>query len=1319
MKEKYGSTVPLSRKANIKTRREVANQREYWRKKKQDSRSRLHAQKKRRIKEYDRKRKMESKKVLNGDLTPTITDENESVRIFTPEAERKAFSRAKKYIPKDPKRYAGIVSKLITKASPKKKAALANLYEGVKQNDTIKQIAHRMKQNQKKEGKQFTRKFVGILKDSYVNLRQMSRETGIRYNYLQKVSKLNTEVWITRKDAIEETVLEKVKDFYMRPEASTVLPDISKVIKGKNVYTLEKTLKQTHRDFLEQNQDTHIGFSKFFSLKPPNVKTYSNTPLQQCICEYCANVSLKIKTLKHKIKSFPENKYEAVNKTLCPKPNGALYHKRECIYRDCSSCGVSMLNELVKQICDEKCTLTWYKWDTITRKVGTKITSKKGLKCLTGSGSELIAELKKELTELSIHLFVATWQHRQFSHITSNLQPQMVVMVLDFGQNYTCFYQDEAQSAHWSAEQVTVHPSICYYKCKTCSETVKEDIVMLSGDLKHDFYAVSTFIRKANEHLIQKRGLTIDHHIQFSDGCAGQYKSKNAFEGIADIGSEFECTVERNFFGSRHGKGPSDACTGVVKSAVTRAVKARQALVTCPEEMYKFCTENLTKDCSTDESCIHNLRTFILITDIDRKIEMSAKTVQGTRKVHAVKSGNIPKQILTRQLSCFCASCLNGEEDCENYQYTGTWTQVDLRTGRQRQNPIKNLDEMKPQVSEEKNRPNDKGNKKFENKTSKKRADKNELTCKDTAVEEHANLQNTVVLDSEDYVFGTYTCENRKQYFAALLRDLSTAETFEELKVIADHYSVEMSTIQEPCPLPNISLTDLPVFIDADALQMIPNDIPEGNFMPVVVQGDGNCLPRSAAVLAYGNEEDHQEFRVRIILELVANEDLYLNDDYLSSALELNIKTRQLSKQFAMYSSEYIPGDVLTPAAVRRVFRKEVLDITKINSFMGIWQLFAIASVLNSRVISVYPQLGSPVVRKDLNRLIMPRNINHEDTIKIMWSSTRQDLTMQHWIPNHFVPLLPLLGDIDQIDIVDLNVGQIELKVGEMEPEVGKMKPNVGQIEPDVGQMESEVGQMKPEVGQMESDVGQMESEVGQMKPEVGQMESDVGQMESEVGQMKPEVGQMESEVGQMESEVGQMKQEVGQMESEVGQMKPEVGQMESDVGQMESEVGQMESEVGQMEPEVGQMKPEVGQMESDVGQMESEVGQMKPEVGQMESGVGQMESEVGQMKPEVGQMESDVGQMESDVGQMESDVGQMESEVGQMESEVGQMEAEVGQMESDVGQVELEVGLIESNVGKMELEVGQIEPEVGQMESEVGDMNLIQHFCTDNGTKC
>jgi hypothetical protein len=39
-----------------------------------------------------------------------------------------------------------------------------------------------------------------------------------------------------------------------------------------------------------------------------------------------------------------------------------------------------------------------------------------------------------------------------------------------------------------------------------------------------------------------------------------------------------------------------------------------------PEDMYKYCFENLTKE-TTDSSCIHNLRTFFLIKDIDRKRE--------------------------------------------------------------------------------------------------------------------------------------------------------------------------------------------------------------------------------------------------------------------------------------------------------------------------------------------------------------------------------------------------------------------------------------------------------------------------------------------------------------------------------------------------------------------------------------------------------------------------------------------------------------------------------------------------------------------------
>ena len=90
---------------------------------------------------------------------------------------------------------------------------------------------------------------------------------------------------------------------------------------------------------------------------------------------------------------------------------------------------------------------------------------------------------------------------------------------------------------------------------------------------------------------------------------------------------------------------------------------------------------------------------------------------------------------------------------------------------------------------------------------------------------------------------------------------------------------------------------------------------------------------------------------------------------------------------------------------------------------MGIWQIFALASVLKRPVFSAYPCLGNPTVRADLHRLVLPRldpNISttlaldahddkevHQTPLVVMWTSTRNDMTNQNWVPNHFVPAVP------------------------------------------------------------------------------------------------------------------------------------------------------------------------------------------------------------------------------------------------------------------------------------------------------------------------
>lgn len=116
--------------------------------------------------------------------------------------------------------------------------------------------------------------------------------------------------------------------------------------------------------------------------------------------------------------------------------------------------------------------------------------------------------------------------------------------------------------------QVTVHPVVCRYRCPACQSEmpVVESLVFISPDKKHDYHAVHHFTTLAIQHLRNVRGLTIDHVIQWTDGCAAQYKSKGPFADIACALEDYGCTFERNYFGSRHGKGPSDGESAVVKS---------------------------------------------------------------------------------------------------------------------------------------------------------------------------------------------------------------------------------------------------------------------------------------------------------------------------------------------------------------------------------------------------------------------------------------------------------------------------------------------------------------------------------------------------------------------------------------------------------------------------------------------------------------------------------------------------------------------------------------------------------------------------------
>lgn len=107
-----------------------------------------------------------------------------------------------------------------------------------------------------------------------------------------------------------------------------------------------------------------------------------------------------------------------------------------------------------------------------------------------------------------------------------------------------------------------------------------------------------------------------------------------------------------------------------------------------------------------------------------------------------------------------------------------------------------------------------------------------------------------------------------------------------------------------------------------------------------------------------------------------------------------------------MYSPMFLPGMTLTNETIKTLFEHEVMTICKPKTYMGIWQLFALGSVLKMPIFSVYPNLGDSIVRKDLHRLIKPRIQECDHVAHVLWTSTRTDMRPSSWCPNHFVPML-------------------------------------------------------------------------------------------------------------------------------------------------------------------------------------------------------------------------------------------------------------------------------------------------------------------------
>lgn len=948
---------PLNVKPKPQTRHLLESKREYMRLMKRKERENMTWQKKMWVRKKDRERKQQKRNELKRMSTQANNETFGSKRT-----EYNVTSKVRSALPTTPMKFAKVVKNILAKASPRKCKAfelLGRTTSTVKVGRTIL-----------KKSLKFTR-----------GLRQRQRKS--------KVDVLG------------------IRKFYLRDDVSRILPQKRYATKDGPGYAMQISLTAAHSKYLKENPGKKVSLGTFASLRKRNVRLLKASHREYCCCTYCVNVRFKLLTLS---RATTDQNKKLTSETaipdivLCPKRDGQRYHEPACINGDCSRCRdhLKSVSEYYKSIPDGK-VLTWSRWEYEKQSEGKKrrvIISKEGVK----------EECIKELVELDLnkpcqgtnffqHLHTAQWQTSQFNLVKSQLTTGTVLQVMDFAKNREVKYQDEIKAAFYTARQITLHPIVTYYRSDL--GLIRHSSIVISEDNEHDHHAVHHFETLVDKEIENTLGLKPNKKIVFSDGCSAQYKSKNTFADLAHS----EQSVNRNYFGSEHGKGDCDADIGVLNSSIDRAIIGNQVQINCAYDLYKYCKEHLEIQDLMAKRTFH----FVSSQDIQRdRPVLKVKTLKNTRKIHQALNVNSKEKLKLRNLSCFCQHCEVGDTDCLNSKYVQPYELKKLVPDNTEKN-VKLLNSEQAMTG--KTDENEGTNNYYKEKVKPKEPKENPQIIE---VENRTNK-----LKQPENCSKMSSCEKnlteRQKYFESLVSDIEVAgrQGFEKLKQKCSDLESEIN-MKYPLKLTGtqFNFADNKYKADQLAVKLMPEELKTRGMLPVNVSADGNCLPRSASLLAFGSESEHDEMRVRIVIELCLNCDLYISNSFLNRGITLPDKeAKNIEQMYTMISDRYIPGEVITKTVTRRIFEAESISVCKKNAYMGIWQLFAVSSVLKRPVYSVYPDIVKSTVKLFLNRIILPRQDEQFPPVTVMWSSTRTDMEPQNWIPNHFVPVVPTYHD--------------------------------------------------------------------------------------------------------------------------------------------------------------------------------------------------------------------------------------------------------------------------------------------------------------------
>ena len=659
------------------------------------------AQSRERSKKYRNKKKAAEMMTETEEMDSVVTPD---VAVFKSRmAKKRAVDKSRKALPATPSKKVEVVEKLVQSPQTRKalqKKGLIKSPEEEKEMEALRAITtdlssgiKHLKRNNKKEGRAafeamkslafgetVKEKRLTSTVSKLVSLDRRSVSQGIKRRF--EVLKGDEPSWLlTKRKPRVDSLSEEVKNsvcLYWTFEASRPTGDKKDIIKkriGPKLYiehakhVLEQTQSEAYFNFRAANPEVKISQRKFEGLKPYFVKGAKERDRRSCLCrkheegrivfseclKFRKNALNENSTLEIQV---PASLNEAVEMTLCPKPEGSDFHRLSCIDRSCEECGTHLFKLLPEEQSEEG-TTKWKRFDyVLTGKVTASGEPQKKIALVQKETcpKELFQYFFKLLEEYPYHQFMAIWQRKQLDELLENLPLGHVVSIHDYSESYSCRGQNEIQSQYFDVNKASLHITVLFRHASACDEKestaeepiiIKEHIFVISDDPVQDYDSVHHAQLLVGKYLTDDLKLNVTKLHEFTDGCAAQYKSRHCIGDLSCSLADFGFTIQRNFFETSHAKGEQDAAGSHVKQQASLAVVRGTATITNAKDLCDHLTSHFSKPAQSSfparsKSVSLNKRIFFYVPSegpdaILRKREgRKFETIKGIRKLHSV-----------------------------------------------------------------------------------------------------------------------------------------------------------------------------------------------------------------------------------------------------------------------------------------------------------------------------------------------------------------------------------------------------------------------------------------------------------------------------------------------------------------------------------------------------------------------------------------------------------------------------------------------------------------------------------------------------------